>query len=201
MPLIKDPIKRDRNAQLIFGCDEVEAIEINAGRPLRERGSLAMAYVTQRHAAHRRGICWEITFKEWLTVWRESGFLAVRGVGVGSYCMARHGDTGPYSPHNVSIIPTQQNSFDGGFGGKARHALSRPQFAGRGRGWCFVRGKYQVMVGPKYIGRFATQSEAESAYQSACAIHNASKGFASSHDPFFVLRSLSEPFRQPRKES
>jgi hypothetical protein len=113
MPVIKDPSKRNRNAQITYGCDEAEAIRLNQGRALRDQDSLAMAYATQRHAAHRRGIEWKFTFSEWLSVWGASGQLHRRGVGRGSYCMARHGDVGPYEVSNVSIALCIDNSRDG----------------------------------------------------------------------------------------
>ena len=88
MPRIIDAAKRDRNAISIYGCPEVDALALNEGRPLREPGGLALAYTTQRLAARRRGIGWELTFEQWLRLWRASGRLADRGVGAGRYCMA-----------------------------------------------------------------------------------------------------------------
>lgn len=113
MPLIKDQSKRDRNAHMLFGCSESEAISLNGGLPLRHRDSLAMAYTTQRYAANRRGIAWHLTFEQWLWVWKDSGLLGRRGRGKGRYCMARHGDIGPYSIGNVSISSCVENSRDG----------------------------------------------------------------------------------------
>lgn len=79
MPRIIDAAKRDRNAISIYGCPEVDALALNEGRPLREPGGLALAYTTQRLAARRRGIGWELTFEQWLRLWRASGRLADRG--------------------------------------------------------------------------------------------------------------------------
>lgn len=188
MPTITDPIKRERNAQAFFGCSESAAIGMNDGLPLRSKGSKALAYLVQRQAAKRRGIEWLLSFEQWLAIWMASGNWENRGCGVGRFCMARHGDAGPYAVGNVTIQSSQQNSFDGGFGGKSKGTRQVGCNAGGGRGWALARGKFQVMVGKTYIGTFASQAEAEAAYQSACDVHNASKVVASSHDPFFARR-------------
>lgn len=177
MPVIKDPAIRDRNSMLFYGCCEAEAINLNDGLPLRQKGTPAYRYYSQRHSAHARGIGWEITFREWLSVWIESGHLNERGVGIGGYCMARHGDQGPYKVGNVSIQTVQQNSRDGIE--KARPAInaraSRAGHSGNlglGRGWTYrdkgVR-RYQVLIADKYVGCFLTQEEAEAAYRAAVA--------------------------------
>lgn len=188
MPIITDPLKRERNAQAFFGCSEHAAMCLNDGLPLRSKGSKALAYLVQRQAAKKRDIDWLLTFEEWLAIWMASGSWENRGCGIGKFCMARHGDTGPYAAANVSIQSSQQNSFDGGFGGKAKGSRKQVRNAGGGRGWTFTRGRFQVMVGKTYVGTFASQGEAEASYQSACAVHNASKVVASSHDHFFARR-------------
>ena len=178
MPRIKDPAKRERNAMAFFGCDEQTAIRLNDGLHLRQKRSKAMLYLYQRQSSFKRGIAWEITFPEWLSVWLESGKFEQRGVGVGSYCMARHGDAGPYKVGNVSIQTCVQNSRDGIE--KARPAIDKCEKrpAGNGRGWTFRSGEkhstrpYQVMVSRKYVGCFATQKEAEDAYRIAAASHS-----------------------------
>jgi len=113
VPRINDPWIRQRNAFRIYRCGEAEAIRLNAGRPLRDPGSLAFKYATQRTAANKRGIDWRLSFAEWLGIWEASGRLAQRGVGIGRYVMARHGDCGPYSVGNVSIQLAVANSRDG----------------------------------------------------------------------------------------
>ncbi len=169
MPRIIDAAKRDRNAISIYGCPEVDALALNEGRPLREPGGLALAYTTQRLAARRRGIGWELTFEQWLRLWRASGRLADRGVGAGRYCMARDGDRGPYSVSNVSIQLSTVNSRDG-----LRQRTQLPNVVaqlrtGTGRGWTFRRGSYQVMVAHRYVGSFKTREEAETAYRAAAS--------------------------------
>lgn len=69
-------------------------------------------YRLQQNGARRRGIDWQFTFEEWVTVWERSGKADQRGRGKGCYVMARHGDTGPYSASNVSIILFEQNCAD-----------------------------------------------------------------------------------------
>lgn len=69
-------------------------------------------YIQQRRNATRlRGIEWRMTFAEWWRIWQESGHWHERGRGQG-YCMARYGDSGPYSPENVYICTIGQNFSD-----------------------------------------------------------------------------------------
>lgn len=174
MPKILNPELIEAHAQKLYGCSNSQAVELNGGLPTRTPRSPAMRYQDQRIAAGRRGISWEITFPEWMSIWHESGRWADRGVGVGRYCMARHGDIGPYSAANVSIQLCTDNSRDGIE--KARPAiLANPALkAGRGRGWTYrphAAKPYQVVACHKYIGTFLTQGEAEAAYQNAVSMH------------------------------
>lgn len=113
MPAIKSAAIRDRNSLRIYGCSESVVISLNQGIALRSKDSLALKYTTQRLAAARRGIDWRLTFPEWVEVWKASGFLHLRGVGVGRYVMARKGDAGAYSVENVQIELAVVNSRDG----------------------------------------------------------------------------------------
>jgi hypothetical protein len=121
----------------------------------------------QRSQARRRGIEWQLTFEEWLGIWSASGRWEQRGNRTGGFVMGRNGDVGPYSVTNVQIIPHSQNIAEGCI-----------KNAGRGRGWTFVksatRRPYQVVLSHRYIGSFATQAEAEAAYQSAAQQHRES---------------------------
>ncbi len=178
MPKILDPVLKERHAMAIYGCSLAQALAANGGMELRERGSLSMRYISQRGTAKKRGIAWEISFPEWCGIWHESGKLHLRGTGRGAYCMARHGDTGPYAPGNVSICTVEANSSDGickARNGPRWRAGSKTQ-AGGGRGWTLRGGRhhkrpYQVVVADKYIGCYATQSQAEAAYQQAAERH------------------------------
>ncbi len=202
MPLIKDAVKRERNAQRIYGCSEARALELNDGRALRVAGTPASRYAYQRQSAFKRSIAWEISFPEWVAVWNGSGVAHLRGVGVGKYCMARQNDVGPYSVGNVSIQLCTQNNRDGIK--KANFTqLSRKRVAisltGRGRGWSFTgRGKrpYQVMVGRRYVGSYSTQDEAESAYAAAVQEHVLAVDHGETNDLFICppkVRNCAQP--------
>lgn len=118
----------------------------------------------QRWRALDRGIAWELTFDEWLAIWMASGHFAERGKRAGQYVMGRKGDIGPYSVGNVYICLFTQNIKDAFINNPITSVL------GSGRGWTYrtgARKPYQVVVSKKYIGVFATQHEAEAAYQSA----------------------------------
>jgi hypothetical protein len=135
-------------------------------------------YFQQRKSAGSRGVSWEISLGDWWCIWDASGHWADRGRGIGKYCMARHGDIGPYKAGNVSIQLATENSRDGI---KKAHASMKRSGnwsggvpIGSGRGWTYikraVRRPYQVMLGKKYVGAFATQQEAEAAYQREASV-------------------------------
>jgi hypothetical protein len=63
----------------------------------------------RQRSAEQRGVPFEMTFEEWLGIWRSSGRLHQRGTARGSYQMGRIGDVGPYCSSNVSIISQQEN--------------------------------------------------------------------------------------------
>ena len=126
-------------------------------------------YKQQARQAKQRGLGWEFTFETWHQMWLDSGKLHLRGKGSGKFVMARRGDIGPYSPSNCFICPFEQNISDG-VKGKRRGPPKPPKPLREVRGWTFRVGHrkpYQVMLGAKYIGVFATQEEAESAYFAA----------------------------------
>ena len=130
---------------------------------------LVCAYRYQRNRATARGIAWEFDFDSWLKVWVGSGFLHLRGRGVGCYVMARNGDVGPYSASNVQIITYEKNARDARTNNPKTVFEYAKRHLGLARGWTFVAGKYQVMVGGKYLGRFATPESAKAAYLAASA--------------------------------
>lgn len=78
---------------------------------LARRGVYAR-FVEQKANAYLRGIEWELSLAEWWGLWEASGFWNQRGRT--GYCMARKGDTGPYSENNVYFCPTSQNGKNGG---------------------------------------------------------------------------------------
>jgi hypothetical protein len=77
------------------------------------RTKLWKAFYSQRASASDRGIDFLLTFSEWLDIWAASGHLSERGKRIGCYCMARYGDTGPYSVDNVKIIMFGDNVSEG----------------------------------------------------------------------------------------
>lgn len=178
MPAIKNPAIRERNSQRIFGCSEAVALELNNNKPLRDPSGWAARYCSQRQSSAKRGICWEISFPEWMAIWKESGLMEQRGVGRSGFCMARHGDEGPYRVGNVSIKSCIENSREGLKKTYALGRISRDQHikarAGKGRGWTKRENgprPYQVFFGKKYIGVFATEGQARAAYLAACEVH------------------------------
>jgi hypothetical protein len=66
-------------------------------------------YRGHKSRARQKGIEFLLTFEEWLSIWTESGKFAQRGTGSLDYCMARHGDVGPYAVGNVRICTNQEN--------------------------------------------------------------------------------------------
>jgi hypothetical protein len=46
-------------------------------------------YHQHKYRAERRGIPFELTFKQWLQIWQDSGHLHERGHRQGQYVMAR----------------------------------------------------------------------------------------------------------------
>ena len=63
----------------------------------------------QRIRSRKRGIEFQLTFEQWLSIWKISRKLPLRGIQSGQYVMARHGDRGPYAVGNVKIITTNHN--------------------------------------------------------------------------------------------
>lgn len=70
-------------------------------------------YLQIMRRAADRGIDFQMTFEEWMTIWLESGHWHQRGKGLGKYNMSRFNDTGPYAVGNVFIQRHEQNSSDG----------------------------------------------------------------------------------------
>lgn len=147
----------------------------------QKKASPRARYRQQKWHARDRGIEWLLTFDEWWQIWEESGMYPLRGCGIGKYVMARTGDKGPYAVGNVRIALWSDNVAEASFSNGS---------LGRGRGWTYVantKNPYQVVVRKKYIGLFATASEAEAAYRAACAatVRPRESGCISSRDAGF----------------
>jgi hypothetical protein len=70
-------------------------------------------YLQIMRRARDRGVDWQMSFEEWMTVWLESGHWLQRGKGRGRYNMSRINDTGPYAVDNVFIQLHEENARDG----------------------------------------------------------------------------------------
>lgn len=178
MPLMKDPVKIERNCWRIYGCSLEDALRLNADQPLRLARSPAMRFYDQKKAADKRGIEWELTFPQWLSIWQGSGKFEQRGRGNG-YVMGRNGDVGPYAAGNVYICTAGQNSKDGYLKVPAAERAAKRAMnpdakkrLGSGRGWTYIEkcttNPYQVMVGSDRLGSFPTVEEARAAYVEEC---------------------------------
>lgn len=135
----------------------------------RRRSTLRDAFRNQRRRAAERGIEWRFTFDEWLRLWVDSGHLGQRGRGRGCYVMARRGDSGPYAAGNVSIQLYEENARDCRLNHPSQNREIGRRRLGTGCGWTFVKGRYQVVVDKRYVGRYATPEQATAVYQAACA--------------------------------
>jgi hypothetical protein len=69
--------------------------------------TLRQRFERQQRNAKQRGIRWELSFSEWLTIWGDN--IDKRGRGRDQLCMARKGDIGPYAIGNVQIITNAEN--------------------------------------------------------------------------------------------
>jgi hypothetical protein len=67
-------------------------------------------YDQHKYRAERRGIPFELTFKQWWKIWQDSGHLHERGRRQGQYVMARFFGRGSYKIGNVRIIPAAEDN-------------------------------------------------------------------------------------------
>jgi hypothetical protein len=71
---------------------------------------LEQKYDQHKHRSGRRGIPFELTFRQWLKIWQDSGHLHERGHRQGQYVMARFFGRGSYKIGNVRIITGEDNA-------------------------------------------------------------------------------------------
>lgn len=121
-------------------------------------------YQYQKRNARTRGIEWAFTFGEWWSVWERSGKWERRGRGQG-FCMARYGDTGPYSADNVYICTISQNFSDSYNVDHPRRPRSR-RLPVKAQSYKTSKGpRWMVVVpqlpGKKYFGGFPSRDVAE----------------------------------------
>jgi hypothetical protein len=96
------PLKNDRARRKHRRAAEKKYSQSPRGRYRQHKGN-----------AKRRGVPFELTFEEWLDVWKGSGHFDERGNKTADgYVMARHGDKGAYAVGNVSIKRNAENTAD-----------------------------------------------------------------------------------------
>lgn len=160
---------RHRSHEEIFGCPRTDMREMRAHcQRLLDSGvshgrTPIGAYRTQEKTARRRGIAWEFTFSQWWQVWVDSGKWDERGPS--GYVMCRKGDVGPYSPGNVTIATTQENSHEARLALRDRDlpigVCARRRTPHRYIAQRAINGKN------KYLGSFGTPEAAHAAYEAA----------------------------------
>lgn len=69
---------------------------------------LRSKFTHQKSMAKRRGIAWELTFKDWVDWWGDD--IERRGVGSCNLQMQRFADTGPYALGNIKKGYPRDNS-------------------------------------------------------------------------------------------
>jgi len=100
---------RNTRSMAVYGCDWETLLLLNEGKGPSVKGCCARGYMEQQRNARLRGVEWDLTFPQWMTVWLESGKLSERGRAHGKYVMGRLNDYGPYAPWNVYITTFANN--------------------------------------------------------------------------------------------
>jgi len=164
--------KRDKLSVDLYGIAAAEVEELNQANAAD--AAACKAYRQQRRHAGERGIQWQFDYRSWLLLWAQSGKFHLRGRGTGFYCMARHGDVGPYSPGNVTIQACQENSRDFMMRARANGLMKNSGLKlGSGRGWTLLKSAksrpYQVCVSGTPNTYHATPEEASAEYRRRCA--------------------------------
>jgi len=77
--------------------------------PSSQAAHLLDRFLQQRNQAKQRGVEWDLSFMEWIAIWRQSGHLRERGRRRGNYQMCRQGDIGAYCSSNVRIDRMEAN--------------------------------------------------------------------------------------------
>ena len=80
------------------------------------KDKIKSAYLLQKKNAAARGVGFELSYEDWLGIWKASGKLEFRGRGKGQYCMCRIGDKGAYTQGNVFIGAVSDNASAGNAG-------------------------------------------------------------------------------------
>jgi hypothetical protein len=80
------------------------------------KGDMHKAFIRwreQRYNSEHRGIAFELSLADWLSIWIGSGHYRQRGRCRGDFVMSRPGDKGSYSVRNVAIVPVEANIVEG----------------------------------------------------------------------------------------
>jgi len=123
---------------------------------MHRQSGLLTAYRAQKHNAKNRDVDWDLSFKDWLSIWQTSGKLDQRGRGIGNYVMSRLNDSGAYAMGNVHIQLSTENNREA-ITKRERHKAANTGvwflYPGLERGWL---AKY----GRKHLGLHATEQQA-----------------------------------------
>lgn len=125
------------------------------------------AYARQKRNAVTRGVIFDLTYDEWLSVWQDSGKLSDRGRGLGKYCMSRVGDAGPYAVGNVFIQLFTDNVEAARKRLKVRHAAQRGVYLTSPGS----RNPWLARWGSVRLGMFTTEDEARAVRTAYVAQH------------------------------
>lgn len=87
--------------QDIYGCSFTEAVALNGTDKLNAKACLAFQYRHGRINYTAQGVGWELTFPQWVKLWKDSGKIDQRGAG--QYGMFRKDHSKPFSVDNVVI--------------------------------------------------------------------------------------------------
>lgn len=113
-----------RNKEYVESCLEEANINFNIEDSYHEKHGMTKSeydkstnldykyykrFSTHKSNSKRRNIEFNLTFKEWLDIWSESGCINESGKFKNNYVMARKYDTGAYEVGNVSIVKTVDN--------------------------------------------------------------------------------------------
>lgn len=101
---------RVRAAPFKHAKSDKERKRRRAERSERFRQTPRGKFMIHKMNAKRRGVAFELTFEEWLTVWIESGHFDKRhNKTAEGFVMARKRDRGAYARGNVEIVPHRVN--------------------------------------------------------------------------------------------
>lgn len=81
-------------------------------------------YQAQFFNAKMRGIPFQLTYSEWLAIWKASGKLEQRGRKSHQFCMSRLKDSGAYAVGNVAIVSNHENASNN-YGRKVQSRAER----------------------------------------------------------------------------